>query len=220
MTLVAALLFTFILAADPAIPLDQHSAPSPWDTIQTLETLIERETSRKIDGIHIQSGDPVRGYVMEDVELVLIVPVHHVMSQNPFANPSRSGADKVVISTPTVIESIRANEQRARIFKEEQYRKKAIKEANFESYVREMIQLMSTFKKVVGKNCGSMRVRIIVEERERLWITNVHSGDTQYRRQVVTLSIHDLQEFSGKEGDIHVVRDARKIKAEYQPKPF
>ncbi|PIE02274.1 MAG: hypothetical protein CSA81_07855 [Acidobacteria bacterium] len=207
-----------LLGANPEAKLEKPTARlSPWEAVLAMEELLFKELNSKVEGIRIQSCDPVRGYMIGDSQMVLIVPVHHSNDRNSFTGIRREKKQKM---TPVVVENLRDHQRKARAFNEELNRKRVIREANFEAFIREIKAFCTQLKPKLKDLNPKIHLQIIVEERDRLWISSIHTGESQFKRRVITLSIPELQNFSGSERDIKTIRHIRTIKPESVLKSF
>ncbi len=122
-------------------------------------------------------------------------------------------------SKPLPYANLKEIERRTRKYREDQKRKQVIKEANFEKFVSEMKALFNEMKVFLADD-DHLNVHLIVEERDKLWMSSTLKGPVQFRRKVVTLAVENLRTYSGSSNDIQVKRMVRIVKPEHKKTPF
>ena len=237
MSLILALMFSQILLTQPAskpevrISTDSplHSSPDAgssldsftiWEQIQSLEELIQKRAEKTNQGVSVTAQDPVRCYLIGPGELVILVPVQHVTPNQSFSKYMASDSRGQLVTSPVAIPNLKEQEKRTRKYKEEQQRTLAIKEANFEKFLGEIKGIFSDLKTILARSEEPLNVHIIVEERDRLWMTSSLKGKAQYQRKVVTLEVNNLQAYTGAVDDIQVKRQTKYVKPQYTIPPF
>jgi hypothetical protein len=196
-------------------------SPPSVDIVQSLERLILEEARGKVEGVEIQAQDPVRGYMLSDRELILIVPVHHIHSVRSVPGFSGYNADNPLMIQPVTIPNLKEQNKRLQKFQEGQKRRQALKEANFQKMVAEIKRILPRLKRAVSPVAEGFTLHVIVEEREKLWITSGLKNDSQFLRQVVTLKVDNLNSFTGEQEDVSVNRYFRRVEQQEQnSRPF
>jgi len=205
------LLLLQVTATQPLAEPDRRPAKVQlWDEVQDLAIWIQDQTNSQAKDIEVRAQDPVKCYLMGPDKLVIIVPIHHITARHPME--VNQTEENEAMNVPEPIPTLKEQATRAQIYRENQKRMQAIKEANFEKLVTELKGMVLNIKHKVKPFELPIQLHLIVEECDRLWIASPLKGQIQYQRKVVTLEVDDLLAFDPNSTEIKETRFTRTLK--------
>lgn len=182
------LLLCFQSPGQPASQPGNGAAQQPptiWEEIALLESAIRKTVKENQTQFSIANNDPVNGYYIPRVGVMLMIPVRY----RPTMRPPRKNVEHKQLNTPNgavLIDRKQVNE-RLKTLQEQRKKNELLKEANFE-------QVVTNMKNMVPEVIGALKslpqnesVILVVEERAPAWYFTEYSRGGI--RKVVTLTV-------------------------------
>ncbi len=162
--------------------------PAIWEEIALLEGAIRKTVTENQTQFAISNNDPVNGYYIKRVGVMLMIPVRY----RPAASPAKVKVEtgKLDLGNAQTLEIDRKQvEERIKAWQDQMKRNELLKEANFE-------QVVANMKNMVPEIVGALKslpedesVIMVVEERAPAWYFTEYSLRKNVMRKVVTLTV-------------------------------
>lgn len=161
--------------------------PTIWEEIALLEGTIRKTVKENQTQFAISNNDPVTGYYIKRVGVVLMIPVRY----RPAVKVPKAQVEGQQLKAPgaTMNMDRKQLESRIRAWQDQIKRTDLIKDANFE-------QVVTNMKKMVPEIIGALKnlpqdesVIMVVEERVPAWYFTEYSLRKDAIRKVVTLTV-------------------------------
>ena len=151
-----------------------------WEEIAVGEELIRTSIARSDNQFSVFSNDPVRGYYIQRVGVVLFVPLRYrTNDRERFSERTQKTAFSLDKAD---------TEKRMQAWKEKLQKDELTKEANFEKVVTHLKSLVPQLIATLKNLPAEASLTLIVEERLPAWYSSL-SLKKNPTRKVVTLSL-------------------------------
>ena len=185
----AAMLFSF----QSPLPGPAPQEPPPvWEEIAKLEDTIKQTVRENRTFFSISSNDPVQGYYIDRVGVMLMIPVRYRPAGDTLVSPSdvrakafnepRKDEAKPKVSRIEIQKKLEA-------FQEKLKESQLLKEANFEKVVDNLKNLVPELIGKLSSLPSDERLVMIIEERVPSWYYAGFSLKKNATRKVVTLTV-------------------------------